>query len=198
MIFLKDTQKDLKSDNQNIENSMIFQGKLKEICDKVYDAEEEKMDAATKLGFKINQCDNLISYCNLFHNNIFFSGVILDIEEISETEDVGNERIKNITALKFRVYYQKFYDVGSLVVSITDTTIYLYLDDMDSVDILQEFEVGDFVGFIGHVKNDLRLLDFYNEDDALDESMSPSNICWTSAFMMHKHFLDVLGIDELE
>ena len=100
MIFLKDTQKDLKSDNQNIENFMIFQGKLKEICDKVYDAEEEKMDAATKLGFKINQCDNLISYCNLFHNNIFFSGVILDIEEISETEDVGNERIKNITALK--------------------------------------------------------------------------------------------------
>lgn len=198
MIFLKDTQKDLKSDAQNAKNPLTFQDKLKEICDKVYDAEEERMDAATKLGFKINQCDNLISYCNLFHNNILFSGVILDIEEISETEDVGDERIKNITALKFRVYYQKFYDAGSLVVSITDTTIYLYLDDMDDVDILQEFEVGDFVGFVGYVKNDLRLLDFYNEDDALDESMSPSNICWTSAFMMHKHFLDVLGIDELE
>ena len=156
------------------------------------DSDEDRMSVAEQLSMELSDCQELVDYSNLFRNNVFFSGIILDIEEISETVDCGDEPVENLVALKFQVYHT---NINAVCITDSQADIYLYPGYMDSPDILQEFEVGDLVGFSGHLKDDLELAELYDSDDAVDDYMSPVNILWTSAFMMHKNFLDAVGID---
>lgn len=156
------------------------------------DWNDEEVSVAEQLSLELSDCQELMKYSSLFRNNVFFSGIILDIEEISETVDGGEEPIEKLVALKFKIYHT---NINALCIEDIETDILVYPGFMESADILAEFEVGDLVGFSGHLKDDFELLEFCDSDDAIDDYMSPGNIFWTSAFMMHKNFLDAVGID---
>lgn len=156
------------------------------------DWRDKKLSVAERLSFELADCQELMNHSTLFHNNVFFSGIILDIEEISETEDGGEEPIEKLVALKFKIHHTI---INALCITGIETDILVYPGFMENADILAEFEVGDLVGFSGHLKDDFELLELCDSDDAVDDYMSPANIYWTSAFMMHKNLLDTVGID---
>lgn len=156
------------------------------------DWRDKKLSVAERLSFELADCQELMNRSTLFHNNVFFSGIILDIEEISETVDGGEEPVEKLVALKFKIYHS---NANALCITGIETDVLVYPGFMESVDILAEFEVGDLVGFSGHLKDDFELVELCDSDDAVDDYMSPGNIFWTSAFMMHKNFLDTVGID---
>lgn len=156
------------------------------------DWRDKKLSVAERLSFELADCQELMNRSTLFHNNVFFSGIILDIEEISETVDGGEEPVEKLVALKFKIYHS---NANALCITGIETDVLVYPGFMESVDILAEFEVGDLVGFSGHLKDDFELAELCDSDDAIDDYMSPGNIFWTSAFMMHKNFLDAVGID---
>ena len=157
--------------------------------------DDEKLSVAEQLSMELSDCQELMNYSSLFRNNVFFSGIILDIEELFETVNGGKESVENLVALKFKIYHS---NINALCITDMEADIFVYSGFMDSPDILAEFEVGDLVGFSGHLKDDFELLEFCDSDDAVDDYMSPANIFWTSAFIMHKNFLDAVGIDILE
>lgn len=173
-------------------NPFVFGEGLKEPEDCDDDWNDEKVPVAEQLSLELSDCQELMKYSSLFCNNIFFSGIILDIEEISETVDGGEEPIEKLVALKFKIYHT---NINALCIEDIETDILVYPGFMESGDILEEFEVGDLVGFSGHLKDDFELLELCDSDDAIDDYMSPGNIFWTSAFMMHKNFLNAVGID---
>ena len=177
----------------DVKNPFVFGEGLKEPEDCAdEDWNDKKLSVVERLSFELADCQELINRSTLFHNNVFFSGIILDIEEISETVDGGEEPVEKLVALKFKIYHS---NANALCITGIETDVLVYPNFMESVDILAEFEVGDLVGFSGYLKDDFELLELCDSDDAVDDYMSPANIYWTSAFMMHKNFLDTVGID---
>lgn len=182
-----------KIDEWDGKSPLVFGEGLKKLEDCDNEAlDDEKLSVAEQLSMELGDCQELMHYFSLFRNNVFFSGIILDIEEISETVDGGEEPVENLVALKFKVYHT---NINALCITDIETDILVYPGFMESADILAEFEVGDLVGFSGHLKDDFELVELCDSDDAIDDYMSPGNIFWTSAFIMHKNFLDAVGID---
>ena len=150
--------------------------------------ESSAEDIAAELQVRLSSCEKLDEFTSLLKNTVNIAGIILKKERIyDELGDITS----GLVGYKFTIYNR---ECVALYVAIDHViSISIYDVNVESLDVLEPFEVGDLVSFNGTLT-----CEQISEEDVgfsfSDERLSLVDVDWSAPYMIHKNFLAKLGI----
>lgn len=145
-------------------------------------------DIAAKLQVRLSSCEKLDEFTSLLKNTVNVAGIILNKERIY---DKPGDATSDLVGYKFTIHNR---ECVALYVAIDNViSIRIYDINLESLDVLDAFEVGDLVSFNGTLTCEL-----ISEEDMgfsfSDGRLSLVDVDWSAPYMIHKNFLAKLGI----